>query len=56
MKDDPSTRRHGDAYKFFKQETFGRRYGPEEESQAWSFFLAGWLAKARQADILRGKR
>lgn len=46
---------HGEAFKTFVQL---HRYNGSEDvvarREAWKWFLAGWLAKARQQDLLRG--
>ena len=52
----PNTVRHGEAWRYFSIEMRGKLYGEDETRQAWDFFLAGWLAKAKQQDKLRGKR
>lgn len=52
----PEARTHGDAWRYFADEMLGRQYGADETRQAWLFFLAGWLAKAKQRDSLRGRR
>jgi hypothetical protein len=52
----PESQTHGEAWRRFCKEMAGRRYGDDETRQAWLFFLAGWLGKAKQQDELRGRR
>lgn len=43
---------HGDAWKYFRQDT-----QPEHRTlELWCAFLRGWLAKAKQRDDLRNRR
>lgn len=50
------TAMHGDAWKVFCKEMVDKQYGDEPLRDAWSWFLSGWLAKAKQQDQLRNRR
>ena len=54
---DESTVRHGDAWRYFAAECRERGVTSQQMiEEIWPWFLAGWLAKAKQRDVLREKK
>jgi len=54
----PDSVRHGAAFAYFSRECRERgvRIPGQHSQELWPFFLAGWLAKAKQANDLRGRK
>jgi hypothetical protein len=44
----PGSTMHGEAWRRFANEMHGKSDGPEEQRNAWDWFLAGWKAKSAQ--------
>ena len=53
MKRQPEAQKHGEAWRYFSGEMTGRQYGETETRDAWLWFLAGWLSKAKQRQNFR---
>jgi hypothetical protein len=55
----PNSAANGDAWKYFREkcaESNLHNLNPDLVGLAWQWFLVGWRAKARQADVIRGRR
>ena len=53
----PGNATHVDAWRYFTAECLEHRVlvPGQHSADIWPWFLAGWLAKAKQRDALRGR-